>query len=309
MSDAVASAALPTYQPRRTPRVQMLAVRGGRIAVTRWGESARAPIVLLHGWMDCAASFQFLADSLPTEWALAAVDWRGYGQSDARADLYWLPDNIADLEAVLEQLAPDEPAGVIAHSLGGTVASMYAGVRPQRLQWLANLEGLGLWRGSLNAPERLSRWLDEQAEPAQSTRYASLEEFTRRLRLRHPRLRADRARFLAAAWTRERDGQFEICADPKHRLMQPLRVRNEDVEACWAQIRCPVLMLFGSESDALARAGGELALQRWRRAMPQLQSASIAEAGHLLQHEQPEALAGLIEAFVRAHGKPASAAR
>ena len=53
------------YEPRRLPRSQRCAVRGIECHVTRWDGGAAAPVVLLHGWMDTGATFQFLVDELP----------------------------------------------------------------------------------------------------------------------------------------------------------------------------------------------------------------------------------------------------
>lgn len=298
-----AESPIPTYVPRRQPRLQMLSVRGGQIGLTRWGESEQAPIVLLHGWMDSGLSYQLLVDCLPDDWSFAAIDWRGYGRSDNRTDYYWLPDNFADLEAALELLSPQQPARLIGHSLGGTVASVYAGVRPARLAWLVNIEGMGLWRSNAPAVDRLAHWLDAQRELAAPKLYSSLDELTARIVKRHKRLRPDRARFLARAWTRERDGQYEIAADPKHQLISPLRFRTDDIEESWARIRCPLLLLHGAESDFLARAGGEAALQRWRRLIAGLEVGLIEGAGHMVQHEQPERAAAQIVRFVRERGE------
>ena len=72
------------YQPRRLARERRLATAEGHIGVTLWGPADAAPIVMLHGWMDCARGWQLLADCLPEDWPLAAIDWRGYGQSEPR---------------------------------------------------------------------------------------------------------------------------------------------------------------------------------------------------------------------------------
>jgi len=288
------------YVMRRQPRVEMLSVHSGRIAVTRWGPGAAAPVVMLHGMLDCAASYQFLADCLPDDWDLAAIDWRGYGHSDDRADFYWLPDNLADLEVLLDRLTPNEPARVIGHSLGGTVATTYAGVRPERLAWLINIEGFGMApRPNTTGAVRLRHWLDEVRRLATPKVYASLQELADRIARRHPRLPIDRAHYLAWAWAREVAGGYAIAADPKHRLLTPLRLQRPEMYECWEQIRCPMLMLLGEQSEFLARVGGDAEMARWHTMIPGLQVATIARAGHMVPHEQPEALANEIMRFVR----------
>jgi pimeloyl-ACP methyl ester carboxylesterase len=254
--------------------------------------------------LDCAASYQFVVDCLPQDWDLAAVDWRGYGHSDDRPDLYWLPDNFADLEVLLDRLLPGEPVRVIGHSLGGTVATTYAGIRPERHAWVINIEGYGsrTRMSQAPAPDRIRYWLDELQRLAAPKRYSSLEELAAHVARHHPRLPRDRAQFLAWAWSRPAGDQYEIAADPKHRLSQPVRLRRNELDECWANIRCPLLLLLGAESEFLGHVGGEAELRRWRSFIPQLQTATVAGAGHMLLHEQPERVAAEILRFVQAQG-------
>lgn len=293
------------YVPRRVPDRGEIAVRGGRLAVTRWESGARqTPVLLLHGWMDCGESFQFLADCLPDDWSLAALDWRGYGRSEPRAG-YWLPDYLADLEAALEQLSPREPARLIGHSLGGILASLYAGVRPQRLAWVVNIEGFGLWRGSsLAVAERIASWLDAERAPPAAPRYASLEQLSARICERNPHLPPERAQFLARLWSRPEGRGYRLAADPRHRLISPLRYRNDDLHACWERVTCPVLMLYGEASQLLARIGADRALGPWRERFGARSIAAVPDAGHMVHLEQPERTAGHIVRFAHAGTSP-----
>jgi len=66
------------YAPARVPRPERVDLRGQETHVLVWG-STRAPrLFLLHGWMDVAASFQFLVDVLAREWCVIAPDLRGF---------------------------------------------------------------------------------------------------------------------------------------------------------------------------------------------------------------------------------------
>ena len=61
---------------------------------------------MLHGWMDVAASFQFVVDALADDRHVLALDWRGFGLSDTpAADTYWFPDYLGDLELVARRAA------------------------------------------------------------------------------------------------------------------------------------------------------------------------------------------------------------
>ena len=102
-------------------------------------------MVLLHGWMDVSASFQFVVDALERDWDVYAPDWRGYGLTAwAGSDSYWFADYLADLDFLLEKIAPEKPLDLVGHSMGGHVGGLYAGVRPARVARFVNLEGFGL---------------------------------------------------------------------------------------------------------------------------------------------------------------------
>ncbi|MGH8226587.1 MAG: alpha/beta fold hydrolase [Steroidobacteraceae bacterium] len=314
------------YEPVRIPRDEQVTVRGLHHHLTWWGEPAEAPIVLLHGYQDCGATWQFLVDCLPRTWSLVAPDWRGFGRSEWAPGGYWFPDYLADLEALLDRLVPYEAARIIGHSMGANVAQLYAGVRPKRLAWLASLEGLGLHRSDPgDAPARYAQWLDELRQAPREGRFASAQALAALLTARNPRLPSERAEFLARAWTRpvgpvqpvqpagsagsagsdkpadipgaEPDGEVELRFDPRHRQVNPVLYRREEAEACWARIEAPVLLLLGEQSDHRAKhlpPASEAALQTLFRA---LQIVTLPGVGHLMHHENPAAVAHHVMAF------------
>lgn len=296
------------YEPRSKPRYEDITVRGLRHRVTWWGEPTAAPILLLHGFMDCGATWQFLADALPRGWSLAAPDWRGFGHSEWASGGYWFPDYFADLEALLDALAPAAPARIIGHSMGANIAQIYAGIRPKRLAWLVNLEGLGLPPSSpQEAPARLGQWLDELHQPPRERRYRSVSELASLLRARNPRLPPDRAEFVARAWTRPvssagtaADGEAELLFDPRHRHVNPVLYRREEAQACWARIEAPVLLVTGEASGQAAKPYANA--DQMGRHIRTLRSVTVAGVGHMMHHEDPAAIAKHIVEFDAEHG-------
>jgi len=280
-------------------------IRGLRYHCRCWG-NARAPMLfMLHGWMDVSASFQFLVDSLRAEWRVVAPDWRGFGLTEwAQGGAYWFPDYFADLDRLLGHFQPEGPVTLIGHSMGGNVAAMYAGIRPERVGRLVNLEGFGLaGTRAEKAPGRYARWLDELAETKPAFRdYESFDALAGRLRRNNPRLGEDRASFLARHWGKAKaDGRIELASDPAHKLLNPILYRSEEAEACWRRVTAPALWVAGAESKApemLKLSDAELATRK--ACFRQLSERVIAEAGHMLHHDQPEALAAMVEEFLSA---------
>lgn len=253
--------------------------------------------LLLHGWMDCAAGWQLLVDALPDDWSFVGLDWSGHGASAWRAERYWFADRLAELDAVLDALAEKSPWRVIAHSLGGMVASLYAAIRPERIEWLVNIEGLGMPEiEATRFPAYVGGWLDQLRAPPLPRQYASVAELASALQRRNPALPASHALYLAGVWTRPHSDGFEMIADPRVQLSSPVRYTRAQVEACWGQIQVPVQLLYGSNSEQHLE-GGDVLLERFRTSLPQADIQRVSPAGHLLHHEQPRQTAAHIAAF------------
>ncbi len=297
---------LTAYPLLREPRHQTLRVRGLDMHLTRWGpepSGSAQPVFLLHGWLDSGQTFQFMVDAFERDWPVVALDWRGFGRSEWPQQGYWFPDYLGDLDTLLELLSPGVPVRLVGHSMGGNIACSYAGIRPERVRCLVNLEGFGLERTApRQAPARLRKWLDQLKTPSDRKDYASFEELAALIRFRNPRFGAARAALVAAAWGTQVDGgRVRLAADPRHHWVNPVLYKREDAEACWREVRAPQLLLIGELSDFITKLGADGTDEAFRAVFPHIQIARIAGAGHMLHIEKPELVAPLIEAFLAAH--------
>jgi pimeloyl-ACP methyl ester carboxylesterase len=294
------------YQVLRPARHETIRLRGLDIHLRRWGPEAaagEAPVILLHGFQDTGDTFQFLVDALERDWPLAALDWRGFGRSGWAREGYWFPDYLADLDQLLDLVSPGRAARLIGHSMGGNVASLYAGLKPDRVRSVVNLEGFGLPRTSPErAPGRLVEWLDQVKSVPPLKSYDSFEQLGSIIQSRYPRFGVARSRFIAAAWGKlENDGRVHLLGDARHRWVNPLLYKREDAEAVWRGIRAPMLMLLGGESRFLATLGADGTDAAWHSMVRDIEIVHIAEAGHMLHIERPGAIAPLVERFLAAH--------
>ncbi len=312
------STPITRYVARRAARSHFVHARGLDHHVNVWGDldavpTGLAPLVLMHGWMDVGASFQFVVDALAAAEGngrcVIAPDWRGFGLTQTpAADTYWFPDYLGDLDALLDALLPAERFGAIdlvGHSMGGNVVMSYAGLRPARIRRLVNLEGFGLPETRpQQAPRRLLQWLDELKAPQQLRSYDSVDEVAQRLMKNNPLLPADKAAWLAPHWSRQADdGRWHVLGDPAHKRLNPILYQKDEVLETWKLITAPVLWVEGDLTDVEKWWG-----HRYPRAdfearlavVPKLERHLLSPCGHMLHHDQPEALATRMLAFLTA---------
>lgn len=299
------------YQPHRQASCSHLPVRGLQYHLHQWGmpQPGVPLLVMVHGFMDVGASFQFVVDAMARAGDAArcvvAPDWRGFGRTDvpAATDAYWFADYVGDLDALLDSLSPDAPVDLLGHSMGGTVVMTYAGVRPHRIRRLINLEGFGLPDlPAAEAPQRLAIWLDELKTPQRLKPYSSLADVAQRLQQNNPRLPADKALWLAAQWAApSADGQWRLLADAAHKRINPVPYRAADAIATWQRITAPLLWVQGERSRLDSHWGGRYSLAEFQQRLahvPQVRQVALADAGHMLHHDQPEALADALVDFL-----------
>jgi len=278
------------YQAKRTFNSEFVPIRHLRYHVCRWGAPASKlpPLVLMHGWMDVGASYQFMVDAFSEAFmqgrTIIAPDWRGFGLTGLATagpsqggegplggqgghavpsvgamypghDNYWFPDYLADLDFLLDHYAPGQAVDLVGHSMGGNVVMLYAGARPERIRRLVNLEGFGMPATQPSqAPGRYAKWLDElkslhRGEMALKT-YDDATGVARRLMKTNPRLNEDKAQWLAQHWARPNaQGQWEILGDAAHKIINAQLYRVDEVLESYQRISAPVLAVEASDNQ------------------------------------------------------------
>jgi pimeloyl-ACP methyl ester carboxylesterase len=226
-----------------------------------------------------------------------AVDLRGHGDSDwAIGSQYSTPEFTADLEAFATHLDRD-PLTLVGHSLGGAVVLQYAGVCSDRVERVAAIEGLGPAAAQhVAASLRMRRWIEHlhEFESRSLHRYASLEDAVERMREANPNLSAEMAEHLTTHGVRrDEDGRFTWKFDNYVRLRSPYEFNIEDARELWNQIRRPVLLVRGDQSDAAdPEQDGKAS------AFHDYQSIAIAGAGHWVHHDRFDPFMAALDEFL-----------
>ena len=298
------------YQVKRPSRSEFVPIRQLQYHVRLWGEPApdKIPLVMVHGWMDVAASYQFMVDAFIEDHYVIAPDWRGFGLTSAGgADNFWHPVYLADLDFLLDHYAPGQAVNLVGHSMGGGVAMQYTGIRPERVRRLVNLEGFGMPATKPDqAAGRFARWMDElkqlhRGELALRS-YPDRAGVARRLMKTNPRLSQDKANWLAQHWAQVNSaGEWQILGDAAHKLPNANLYRLDEVLAIHARINMPVMMVEAADNELNGWWKGRFTLAEHHerlRVVAQVELVHIDDAGHMMHHDQPEQLAALIERFI-----------
>lgn len=143
-----------------TGKERLIEIPGFTIAAKEWGASNGAPVIALHGWLDNAASFDFLAPLLP-DLHIIAMDTPGCGLSSHRAvgALPSLTDEIIYVLQVANALGWKQ-FHLLGHSRGGALAQLIAAGCPERVLSITLIDIVGFYTSPAeNAVSHLRTYL------------------------------------------------------------------------------------------------------------------------------------------------------
>lgn len=271
--------------------------------VLEWGRAEAPIVILLHGFLDFAWTWEAMVESgLLSNYRLIAPDLRGFGDSDriGPGGYYHFLDYLSDVHALVENVRDGRKVSIVGHSMGGSIAAYYAGSYPDLVEKLVVLEGLGPPAQPVaSMPERIRTWLAawQRVRRYAARPMASLDEAAERLRRHDPRLDPELALRLAAHGTREVEGGKRLFKhDPLHLTPGPYPFTLELASAFWRGIACPTLLVDAQASE-FQYAPEDLA-QRIA-CFKHARCETLADCGHMMQRHQPVALAQLIAAFLK----------
>jgi pimeloyl-ACP methyl ester carboxylesterase len=273
-----------------------------RLHYVDWGNPDAPPLILQHGGRDHCRSWDWVAEELRKDWHVICPDLRGHGDSA------WVSDGDYDLNAYVYDFAQLIEAlgfaevSVIAHSLGGNIATRYAGLYPEKIRRFVNIEGLGFSaRRTRTEPgrsfdERFRNWIEDTRKAAGRLprRYSTLREAYERMKGENRHLTDEQARHLTIhGASRNEDGTWSWKFDPYLHVWTFNELPKDEITRLWERITCPTLLLWGKDSLFSSPADDGRA--------DHFQDARVIEyenAGHWLHHDQFERFMADVKAFL-----------
>ncbi len=254
-----------------------------------WGTDGKPAMILVHGGLDHARSWDWVARALRDDYHVYALDLRGHGNSAwAPGALYSIAEHILDL-SVLADIINAFPITLIGHSLGGILTLLYAGIYPDRVAKMVAIEGLGPppnHRVHKPASQRIREWIEavRKLEHRLPHSYPDLATAVARMKEANPFLSDEVAEHLTVHGTNwNSDGSIIWKFDNYARIFAPYGMNMDDSKEILEKITCPTLLFWGRESWAQdPEIDGRAAVIRDHKLV------KVDKAGHWVHHDQLE---------------------
>jgi pimeloyl-ACP methyl ester carboxylesterase len=275
-----------------------------KLHYVNWGNDGASPLLLLHGGLDHCRNWDWVAQRMRDRYHIIAPDLRGHGDSGwSLGGTYSEVNYIYDVAQLIHQRSM-APVTIIAHSLGGSLALLYAGIFPATVHKIVAIEGMGPAphlvesRKAMPIEERMRRWIQKRRENAgRSTRkYATLEDAVQRMREENQHLNAAQAHHLTlhGAYQNE-DGTYSWKFDNCVRYSGgPGRLSADEQYRLMNQITCPVLLVRGTESWA-----SDPVIDGRAKHLRNARLVNIDGAGHWVHHDRLDVFMEEVEKFLR----------
>jgi pimeloyl-ACP methyl ester carboxylesterase len=247
-----------------------------KVAYTEWGAAEGKPtLVCVHGMTRNSRDFDYLAAAMEDRYRVVSMDAVGRGKSDWLADHagYGFAQYLPDAAALLARLNVEE-VDWLGTSMGGLLGMMLA-ARPNSPIRRLVLNDIGPF-----IPKAfLGRIRSYVGADPHFADIGELEAHIRKIHASFGLLSDEEWRHLAAHNARPLEGGgIGLAYDPAIAKAAFSPDGPEDVEMwdIWEQVKCPVLVLRGAESDLLLPE----TVERMKASGPGCESVDIPDCGH-----------------------------
>lgn len=221
------------------------------LAGKMWGDGHGQPVIALHGWLDNANSFDYLAQCLP-DLDICALDMAGHGFSDHRPGWgqYSTYEYIFDVLEVAKLLGWDE-FSILGHSMGTHIGLIMAALMPELIDKVFLIEGFGIPRRQ--PPSEVPPLVKDAylktigLKHKQAPIYPSIDAMVETRKKALIEINESAARLLCERSVKKQDGGYTWRNDPRLKFTAPLKVNHEEICEYVKLMEAPTCLVFGDE--------------------------------------------------------------
>lgn len=235
---------------RNSMKESRITLSSGELAIQEWGDDTKPTMVCLHGWLDNSASFHRLAPLLAKDYHLLLVDLPGHGSSQPLAGgvHYYIWQNI---ETLLELLAVKglDKVHLLGHSMGGVIASLFAGTFADKVATLTLLDSLGpMTSEASQTPYQLAKGIvDSQRVSSPLRIFENINDALLARKRSSPAMNDDSLRPIVERNLKTVTGGYCWRTDARLRHASKVRLSEEQVAAFFGAITAPVLVIMAEQ--------------------------------------------------------------
>lgn len=297
---------LSAPQPREPDRKYLINCYGVKIATYEWGSPSAPPVLLVHGALDFARTFDVFAPLIADAgYRVVSYDHRGHGDSDAAALYGWIADE-RDLLCVADHISKD-PIPVIAHSKGGSLLIHAIEALPHRFTKFACIDGMpfrsphpdtAMREKKSMTPEVITSWLDHRHTAFSGNRKpGTIEELAKRRARLNPRLSHEWMCYLVTKGAYESADGWRWKLDPSIRPGGFGAMRSRWMTDRLPGFPIPLLALFSTIDEPM---GWDCKMEDLIEYLPPSAKAiAMKDTGHFIHIERPIETANLIIEFLK----------
>ncbi|MBL4869126.1 MAG: alpha/beta hydrolase [Pseudomonadales bacterium] len=221
------------------------------LAGKMWGDDKGQPVIALHGWLDNANSFDYLAPCFPNL-NICALDMAGHGFSDHRPGWgqYSTYEYIFDVLEIAKLLGWNK-FSIIGHSMGTHIGLIMAALMPELIDKVFLIEGFGI---PIRQPASEVPGLVKGAylktvglKDKQAPIYPSIDAMVETRKKALIQINEAAARLLCERSVKKQANGYTWRNDPRLKFTAPLKVNHEEICEYVKRIEAPTCLVFGDE--------------------------------------------------------------